>query len=313
MRKTERTATLNNANISTTKFFSLNLPDGLRPGAKVTLLISEDGNLTFVPEEDEIKHDIIKSGYVNNNRLFRRWVMAHMFKMLDYVSWRDGNTGFDAYVRDHHDYQYQFKMMLNEVHALAAMERAGGADFEVRKSFFTKDVIIEVCEDYLAKLKKYVGERKVCHCKGHPYVKVGGTDIYCSDLEFKLYAPTIKRINHISSVNSYKFIEIALREFIQHMVKLPWETPKSKVWKDTFKGEGAYYTLQNLIRFHNVRAIDKSGRYTAKYTLTDTERVLEQKRIEYAGQGWRLFAFMKKMIEDNDFNFKKRMKEIYGR
>ena len=93
------------------------------------------------------------------------------------------------------------------------------------------------------------------------------------------------------------------------MVKLPYETSKCKSWKDAFKGAGAYYTLQNLIRFHGVRVI-VGGQ---KSSLSYSETLLEVKRREYDGEWWRLFAFMKKLIDDNKFDFNKRMKEIYGR
>jgi hypothetical protein len=37
---------------------------------------------------------------------------------------------------------------------------------------------------------------------------------------------------------------------------------------------------------------------------------LKRKLNEYRGEGWRMFAFMKKVIEDNNFNFDRRMEEI---
>ena len=33
-------------------------------------------------------------------------------------------------------------------------------------------------------------------------------------------------------------------------MKLPHETPQCKAWIDAYKGAGAFYTMQNLIRFH---------------------------------------------------------------
>lgn len=314
MRKstTEKVATLKNAGISTTRYFSLNLPEGLRPGSKVTLVVSDDGEPVFVPEEtadDPIKAEIIKSGYINNNRLFRRWVMAHMMKALNYRSYWDGKTGFDAYMRDHHEYQYSFRMMLNEVHALAAMERTGGEDFEIRKSFFTKSVILDTCMDYLDKLTEYVNSREIRHCKGKPYVKIAGDNVFCEDIDDVIYQPVKHNLAWVALADNYRGIECALRKFISDMVKLPYETPKCKSWKDAFKGAGAYYTLQNLIRFHGVRVI-VGGQ---KSSLSYSETLLEVKRREYDGEWWRLFAFMKKLIEDNKFDFNKRMKEIYGR
>jgi hypothetical protein len=40
--------------------------------------------------------------------------------------------------------------------------------------------------------------------------------------------------------------------------------------------------------------------------------VLNKRLNEYKGEGWRMFALMKKVIADNNFDFKKRMAEIYN-
>ena len=90
--------------------------------------------------------------------------------------------------------------------------------------------------------------------------------------------------------------------------KLPWQTAKSSTWKSTFKGEGAYYTLQNLIRFHKFQIFDSGHLYKG----AKAEEILEQKRREYDGAGYKLFAFMKAQIEYNQFDFGKRMAEIYA-
>ena len=90
-------------------------------------------------------------------------------------------------------------------------------------------------------------------------------------------------------------------------IKLPYNTPKSKVWMDAYKGEGAYYTCKNLIMFHDCNV--HNG--TMVYSTTGSMRVLGEKLNEYKTEGWRMFAFMKKLIADNHFNFDKRMSEIY--
>jgi hypothetical protein len=42
-------------------------------------------------------------------------------------------------------------------------------------------------------------------------------------------------------------------------------------------------------------------------------KVLNERLYEYRGEGWRMFALMKKVIADNNFDFGKRMSEIYGK
>jgi hypothetical protein len=40
--------------------------------------------------------------------------------------------------------------------------------------------------------------------------------------------------------------------------------------------------------------------------------VLNKRLREYKGEGWRMFALMKKVIEDNNFDFKAKMAAIYN-
>lgn len=69
-------------------------------------------------------------------------------------------------------------------------------------------------------------------------------------------------------------------------------TPQSKAWVDAYKGAGAFYTMQNLIRFHNCTAIDDSGRRLDKY---QSLAFLSAKAEEYKnGNGWRLLAVLKR-------------------
>ena len=42
-------------------------------------------------------------------------------------------------------------------------------------------------------------------------------------------------------------------------------------------------------------------------------RYLTGKLDEYKGEGWRMFALMKKVIDDNNFNFYERMEDIYNK
>lgn len=92
------------------------------------------------------------------------------------------------------------------------------------------------------------------------------------------------------------------------MISLPYDTPKSKAWIDAYKGEGAFYTLKNLVMFHNC-GINVDGRMVYGAAAVS---VLNNKLNEYKGEGWRMFALMKKVIADNGFDFNKKMSEIYN-
>jgi hypothetical protein len=199
-------------------------------------------------------------------------------------------------------------MMLDEVKVLYKLEQRDKESFDERSHFFTKVVVIAVLEDYIDKLEKYVDALPDRKCKGVPYKRVKGENIFNEDLEKKLYAPLRRRLNRVRGAHNYATIYLYVKDFMKDMIKLPYDTPKSKVWIDTYKGEGAYYTLKNLIMFHDCKIL---ARYEF-YSTNESMDILNSKLNEYQGEGWRMFALMKKVIEDNGFDFNDRMREIYS-
>lgn len=323
-----RMTALKAANIETGKYFSVTLPEGLKPGSTINVTISEDGTpvvlnpsekkTELTPEEQAFVNQVYNDGYVRNTRLHRRWIMAQMFRMLNYKSYYTGKSGYDAYLNDHYGYQYQFEMMLEEIRVLAELQDRDIKAFNERSRFFIPDVVSYTCEDYINKLEAFVNKLPVHKCKGVPYKKVFGRNIFVEDLNKYVYYPQksnfadVKRVvinikNH-SMTFSYKDLYRVLRKFCANMYRLPNETPKCREWKDAFKGEGSYYTLMNLIKFHGCRVPGVKGNMMSlNDSLADVESAVEQ----YRGLYYKLFAYMKRVIEANNFDFNKRMKELY--
>lgn len=319
-----RMEALKAANIETGKYFSVTLPEGLKPGSTINVTISEDGSPVIVnpekkrinSEEESFLSQIYEDGYVRNTRLHRRWVMAQMFRMLNYKSYYTGKSGYDAYLNDHYGYQYQFEMMLEEIRVLAELQDRDPEAFAERSRFFIPEVVSATCNDYINKLEIYVNKLPVHKCKGIPYKKVFGRNIFVEDLNRYVYYSQIINLADVERVVisikklkfSYKDLYKALRKFCANMYRLPNETPKCKEWKDAFKGEGSYYTLMNLIKFHGCRVPGVKGNMMSlNDSLADIESAVEQ----YRGLYYKLFAYMKRVIEANNFDFNKRMKELY--
>jgi hypothetical protein len=99
------------------------------------------------------------------------------------------------------------------------------------------------------------------------------------------------------------------------MINLPWDTKKCKVWIDAFKGSGSYYTLKNLVMYHDCKIYDKRSyginAICKTYAGTEAVKFIQSKLDEYKYEGWRYMAMLKKCIADNNFDFNQRMKEIY--
>jgi hypothetical protein len=317
MNKNERMEKLNNAGINTGKYFSIDLPEGIKPGATISLVINENGQPIIMNNKpDPIVEQILNDGYVRNTKLHRRFVMAQMFQMLNYESHYDSyEEGFHACLRNRYGYDYTFKMMLEEVRVLSKLEVRDMESFEERSHFFTKSVVVEVVCDYIEKLKEYVDRLPTKKCKGVPYKRIKGMNVFVEDLDKKIYRPFMDKVAYMKIAHNYNALYKYLKEFMSNMIDLHYRTPKSKAWIDAFKGEGAYYTLKNLVMYHDC-VIHESvyGMFNKRQTVVhrgiDAVKYINHKLDEYQGEGWRMFALMKKVISDNDFDFNKRMVEL---
>ena len=302
LNKNERMEKLNAMGINTGKYFAVELDNG----TKIHLIVDEKGDIVQA-HEDKIAEAIIADGYVRNTKLHRRFVMAQMFQGLNYKSYNGDKSGYNEWLK-RHDFKYTFDMMLEEIRVLGKLEERDKDTFIERSHFFTKDVVAKTMEDYIVELVKYVDTLPTKKCKGIPYKRVKGQDIFVDDLEKKLYSPLRRDIGRIKYTSNYNELYRVVKIFMSKMIALPYSTPKSKAWIDAYKGEGAFYTLKNLVMFHNC-GIEINGRMIY---ATGAINVLNKKLDEYQGEGWRMFALMKKVIADNGFDFNKKMSEIYN-
>ena len=311
--KNERFAKLHNAGVDTNKYFTLNVGEAIPAGAKIHIVVDKDGN--YIPEivtekkNDAVVDKIISDGYVRNTKLHRRWVMAQMFQMLNYVSYDGQYSGYTDCLNKSYGYEYTLSMMTEEIRVLSKLEVRDMESFVERSHFFTKDVVVKVLEDYLEKLKEYIATIPDRNCKCLPYKRIKGVNIFNADLDKKIYSNVRTYIFRVKYAKSYADIYRSLDAFMQNHVKLPYGTAKSKEWIDAFKGEGAYYTMKNLIMYHN--CVFYNGYHYPMYgNTTGHMNFLKSKLDEYQGEGWRMFALMKKVIEDNEINTATYIREI---
>ncbi len=303
MNKNERMNRLNNAGVDTSKYFTIDLENG----GKVHIIIDEHGNPVKV--DDVIANSIIEDGYVRNTKLHRRFVMAQMFHALNYVSYNGRQEGYNEWLK-RRDFNYSFKTMLEEIRVLSKLEVRDAETFIERSHFFTKKVIVEVMADYIEELKAHIETLRTYKCKGVPYKKVKGQNIFVVDLDKKVYRPLNWEISRVKNARNYSEIYRMVKDFMSNMINIPYNTPKSKAWVDAYKGEGAFYTLKNLIMFHGCGIKnDDTGKMC--YGVAAMAK-LNAKLTQYQGEGWRMFALMKKVIKDNKFDFYAKMEEIYN-
>lgn len=298
----ERIAALREKGVDVSGLFAL---QGSTGGQYV--VSNRGGVLTVLNDDDPIFRSIARQGTVPNRRLFRRWVMAQMFHMLSYRERFCKEPVGPTEMIHRMGYEYQWKMLLDELRAQMKMEPRDLASFSERNRWFNVRVAGAMAQEYVEHLTRYVDEQPVKKCKGTPYKRVGGKNIFEHDLYDKLYGPLNRAAGRIRSAKNAAQLYNAVKVFDDLRVKLPHETPQCKAWIDAYKGAGAFYTMQNLIRFHGCTLIDDRGKQLDK----DRSLVflsLQADRNKNGG-GWRMLAMLKKMLGDNGIDIQKKMKE----
>lgn len=268
---------------------------------------------------DAVGKKIVEGGYVNNWKLFRRWVMSQMFHMLRDMEKDD--KSFNE-VLQHKGYEYQWRMLENELYAQVKMSEHGDLDnVGARNRWFNGDVASDMATDYISKLRKYVDDNLIYNvkkdkdgnekkaykhtCKGNPYVRLQNKDIFVSDLEKKVYTPLREIANEMAAVPTYKGLYDAVHKFNKNRKHLEWNTKQADAFINAYKGSGAYYTMRNLIMFHGARFL-KGGR---KMSEAASLKELESKAKSYDGQGWRMLGVLKQLIKESGIDIQGKMDE----
>ena len=293
MRK-DRIEALNAAGVNTARYFTLTADQDIPAGTKINIVVELPEALT----NDPVVQDIIQNGYVKNNKIHRRWICAHYMKLLN------DPRGWHASMNRWYDYNYQFSMMEEEIRVISKLEKHDRESFIERSSFFTINVVKQVLADYLQDMRKYLFDLPTQRSRRGAYLHIphrGHVNI--DNLRSSIIEPIENAVSACLSANTYDEMYLALKAFNSKAIALPANTKKSKRWVNAFQANGAFYTLQNLIRFHNVRLF-YDNRF---YNLYEAEQLMNTLISSYEGYQWN--ALLKKTIEKNEFDFKRSLAE----
>lgn len=269
-----------------------------------------NGIPSIVTDEDPIFAQIDKDGYVCHYKLFRRWVMAQMFRMLRQMETTGKNM---TKLIQKHGYEYQWRMVEKELLDQYKMYLHGDMEcFNERNLFFHRENVFDMATDYCVALRKYVESVPSHLCKRRPYKKVGKVKVFEKDFGEKVFKPVDEAVIRIKESQNPKELYESVHEFNRIRTKLPDSTEMSKSFINAYKGAGGYFTSKNLILFHNcfVMGTDKRdgifwfGRDdSAKQILLDAQDYMK------ADEGWRMIGVMKKLISDNGISIEGKIAE----
>ena len=181
-----------------------------------SLMQKDDSYKDIFASDDPILNEIKKGGFIRNPELFRRWITAQTFRLLK------DRYGWTHAVRNTYDIVYIFNQTKRELALLCNLQKKCPNDR--RFQFFTlwdlKHIFADLT-DYA--IEYYLG-------RGAVKADVVKELIYNATSYNQLYG--------IISSYTFKF-----RRCEKHV-------PCN--WLNCFKGAGAYYTLQNVIRTHGL-------------------------------------------------------------
>lgn len=284
--KNNRMETLKNNGVDTSKYFTLVANNDIPAGTRF--------NVEVETPYAEVAKAIEEDGYVKNSRLHRRFITAHYFRMLN------SPMGWHGYLNACYDYMYQFKMMTEEVRVLSKLQKKDRAVFNERSKFFTLDVVKEVLENYIKAVEEYLAGQPIKHCKGKPYIYVKSYgNCFIDDLDRKIISPIKVLVDMCKKCYNYSEMYDTLCMLNKVMIRLPYHTKKSKAWVDAFQGSGAYYSLRNLVMYHDVVLPVGNAVYEKDLAVYALNELLGKYK------GYQFNALLKKTVEYNNFDFKK--------
>lgn len=181
---------------------------------KLNNLMQKDDSFKDIFEEDDpILKEIEKGGFIRNPELFRRWITAQSFALL-----KDPH-GWTHAVRNRFNTRYVFKQTREELFLQIKLQKKGIKN-DKRFTFFTLDSMKHIFEE-LAGFNNYFNSDKAKEVQN----KIRSVD-------------TLEELARV--VQSYDWY------FSCHCNFFP------RSWLNSYKGAGAYYTLQNIIRTHGM-------------------------------------------------------------
>lgn len=269
-----------------------------------------NGKAESVDMTDEVVKKLVEGGYINHYKLFRRFTLAQMFHILREME----NTGknFTAILQEK-GYEYSWRMLEHELYAQSKMVRHGDMEnFYARNRWFNSSVVVEMMLDYIDQLRKTLddaayknkfGLKSPKHtCHGVPYVKYQGKNIFVADLDKKVFVPLMDIIDCAGECTKSEDIHRliwAVKKFNSVRKKLSYETKQCQVFVNAYKGSGSYFSMRNLIMFHDAGFKEKDG------TLTKSDKalqILEGYSKICAANGWRMLGVLKDLIEASNIS-----------
>jgi hypothetical protein len=284
-RAQERLDALKAAGIDTSNLFAV--------GEQMVVRM-KDGVPTQVMDDDPIYQGLFNGPTVPDHKLFRRWILAQTFRMLrhDYtkeLKWKG--------------YEYQWRMLEEELRVQAILYKKDPENFEKRNRFFNMGVFASMYSQYLLDLNRYISSLKTKKCKGVPYKTIYGRNVFVADIKAKVILPIRLAYNKVRFAKTPNGLYLAVKALNKVRVPMHNGTPQIKTWVNAYKAAGAYYSMENLIRFHGMRV------HYLDTVLDEKGSLAYLNEVSKSQEGYWLLGMLKNELKLNNISIDKKMKE----
>ena len=269
--------------------------------------------------DDSIADAVRNGGYVKNHRLFRRWIMAqffHILRELEVGGYGVGRDSFAGIVR-RRGVRYMWDVIEHEVHDMGVIRRNGDVEeFHRRFMWWNPGKVHQIAKDYLDEVTREIWRLKTRKCRGREYRAIPGWgNVFEDEIEKKVIAPFAKAVDDIDGYGESDFA--AFESYLRRLVGIAGRFKESSRWNismptkfiDSFKGNGAYFTLRNRIMFHGCtlpRHI-REGHEDLRGFRRDLACLDDLVRKLGETDGWQLVGLVKDTIKENGISVEKKI------
>lgn len=289
---------LKRAGVNVENLFSIRGTDGENVMGRM-----ENGEFAIVPDNDPIYEAIKKNGVIPDRRLFRRWVMAQVFHMMTQKEYGSKYPMGFTEALQRKGYRYSWTMVEEELRVQAKLYKEDMENYVERNRWFNKEVVVKMADDYLNQLTKKIETLPTRKCKGVPYIRLQGNNVFVDDIDSKVTQPLAKILYTIEKAKTPATLHKAVSQFAKLVRKtyVNYHMPMAKAFKDAYKGAGAFFTLKNLILFHYATFPKMNQEASIAY--------LHYLVADGTLEGWKLFGIMKDFLKENGIDISKKMAE----
>lgn len=309
----------------------------------------DDGTFEVVESTDPVVAAIMNRGQLYNQHLFKQHVLAQFLRQQteqcpsrnyigEYIFDKKGHyvyrdKSYQEVINDLH-YEYMLTMLRDELLRQMVQEGQHDDNFQYNNRWFNKQLVASVITHYAdVALKQQIERCTTKHCQGQPYKVVAGLSkaypefhrnmIFESAIpgllaKYKRLAARISRrcstaeelfhlynefFRHHIKIQSHYRIERCGRRIWQHV-----DTPLE--WRDAYKGYGAFWSMQNLIEFHDCHVfLHVNGHKHTELNRTESINYLQVNALMGYGKcggekrsGWWFTGMIRQLMKDNNID-----------